>query len=98
MHSTAWNALGAYQLSKFPWKPKLSYRYAFFEGPNPNKAESQAFDPLYIGFYDWGTWWQGEIAGEYFLSNSNNISQPGPPSHVTDRKAWMGSHGLLVLQ
>jgi len=27
-----------------------------------------------VGFYDWGTWWQGEIAGEYFLSNSNNIS------------------------
>jgi hypothetical protein len=26
---------------------------------------------LFLGFYDWGTWWQGEIAGEYFLSNSN---------------------------
>ena len=22
----------------------------------------------------WGTWWQGEIAGEYFVSNSNLIS------------------------
>jgi hypothetical protein len=74
MHSTAWSALGAYQLSKLPWKPKVSYRYAFFEGANPHKAENEAFDPLYVGFYDWGTWWQGEIAGEYFLSNSNNIS------------------------
>jgi len=74
MHSTAWTALGAYQLSKLPWKPKLSYRYAFFEGDNPNSAEDEAFDPLYVGFYDWGSWWQGEIAGEYFLSNSNNIS------------------------
>ena len=26
------------------------------------------------GFSDWGAWWQGEIAGEYFLSNSNLIS------------------------
>jgi hypothetical protein len=26
---------------------------------------------LLLGFSDWGTWWQGEIAGEYFLSNSN---------------------------
>jgi hypothetical protein len=74
MHSTAWTALGAYQLSKLPWKPKVSYRYAFFEGDNPNTPEREAFDPLYLGFYDWGTWWQGEIAGEYFLANSNNIS------------------------
>jgi len=74
MHSTAWTALGAYQLSKVRWKPKFSYRYAFFEGDNPNTHESEAFDSLYVGFYDWGSWWQGEIAGEYFLSNSNNIS------------------------
>jgi hypothetical protein len=33
--------------------------------------------PLFLGFYDWGTWWQGEIAGEYFLSNSNLISHLG---------------------
>ena len=26
---------------------------------------------LFPGFHDWGSWWQGEIAGEYFLSNSN---------------------------
>ena len=31
-------------------------------------------DGLFTGFYDWGTWWQGEIAGEYFLSNSNLLS------------------------
>jgi len=74
MHSTAWTALGAYQLSKVRWKPKFSYRYAFFDGDNPNTHESEAFDSLYVGFYDWGSWWQGEIAGEYFLSNSNNIS------------------------
>ncbi len=29
---------------------------------------------LLPGFHDWGTWWQGEIAGEYFLSNSNLTS------------------------
>ena len=35
------------------------------------RRANEAFDPLFLGFYDWGTWWQGEIAGEYFLSNSN---------------------------
>jgi len=74
MNSTAWTALGAYQFSKVGWKPKFSYRYAFFQGNNPKTPENEAFDPLFVGFYDWGTWWQGEIAGEYFLANSNNIS------------------------
>ena len=38
------------------------------------RRSNEAFDPLFLGFNDWGTWWQGEIAGEYFLSNSNLIS------------------------
>ena len=71
LDSNAWTLQGAYQLSKVTWKPKLFYRYAFFEGDDPATATNEAFDPLFLGFYDWGSWWQGEIAGEYFLSNSN---------------------------
>jgi hypothetical protein len=37
--------------------------------PPPTTA-NEGFDALLPGFFDWGTWWQGEIAGEYFLSNS----------------------------
>ena len=37
-------------------------------------TRNENFDPLLPGFHDWGTWWQGEIAGEYFLSNSNLTS------------------------
>ena len=73
LDSEAWNALVAYQLET-PWKPKISYRYAFFEGDKPGTVKNEAFDGLFTGFYDWGTWWQGEIAGEYFVSNSNLIS------------------------
>ena len=72
--STAWNALAAYQLTKMSWQPKISYRYAYFQGDDPATPTSEAFDPLLPGFYDWGTWWQGEIGGEYFLSNSNLVS------------------------
>ena len=36
------------------WKPKLSYRYAFFQGDDPETATNEAFDPLFLGFYDWG--------------------------------------------
>jgi hypothetical protein len=73
LDSSAWNAQVAWQL-EMTWKPKISYRYAFFEGDDPETTENEAFDGLFTGFYDWGTWWQGEIAGEYFVSNSNLIS------------------------
>ena len=75
LQSDAWALQGAYQWSDRTWKPKLSYRYAFFEGDDPETAANEGFDPLFLGFSDWGTWWQGEIAGEYFLSNSNLKSQ-----------------------
>jgi hypothetical protein len=71
LSAIAWNAKLAYTLSNVGWSPRISYRYAFFEGDDPATPESEAFDSLFPGFYDWGTWWQGEIAGEYFLVNSN---------------------------
>jgi hypothetical protein len=67
----AWTAGAAYELSAVAWAPTLTYRYARFEGDDPATAASESFDPLFLGFYDWGTWWQGEIAGEYFIANSN---------------------------
>ena len=74
LSAAGWTAQVAYTLEKVGWTPQLSYRYAFFEGDDPATPESEAFDSLYPGFYDWGSWWQGEIVGEYFLSNSNLIS------------------------
>jgi hypothetical protein len=72
--STAWTAQAGYEFGSVAWKPRLSYRYAFFEGDDPATSTNESFDMLLPGFYDWGTWWQGEIGGEYFLSNSNLIS------------------------
>jgi hypothetical protein len=74
LRSNAFNGLVAYEMSTVAWKPKLSYRYAWFEGDDPTTRANESFDSLLPGFHDWGTWWQGEIAGEYFLSNSNLIS------------------------
>jgi hypothetical protein len=72
--STAYNVLAAYELKKVSWTPRISYRYAFFQGDDPATTKNESFDMLLPGFYDWGTWWQGEIGGEYFLANSNLIS------------------------
>ena len=54
-----------------PWTPYVSYRYAHFSGDDPNSSKDQNFDPLFYGFSDWGTWFQGEILGEYVLLNQN---------------------------
>ena len=72
--SNAWTLQSAYEISRAKWTPTFTYRYAFFQGDDPATPRNEAFDPLFPGFYDWGTWWQGEIAGEYFLSNSNLTS------------------------
>ena len=85
-------AQAAYELSGVTWKPKLSYRYALFEGDDPSTGTDEGFDSLLPGFYDWGTWWQGEIAGEYFLSNSNLISHQ-VRVHLTPSESLTG--GLM---
>ncbi len=95
LDSDAWTLQSAYELSDVTWKPKLSYRYAFFEGDDPVTAANEAFDPLFLGFYDWGTWWQGEIAGEYFLSNSN-LKSHQIRAHLTPNDAIGG--GLMFFK
>jgi hypothetical protein len=54
-----------------PWAPYLSYRFARFTGDDPGSSRDENFDPLFYGFDDWGTWFQGEILGEYVLLNQN---------------------------
>jgi hypothetical protein len=73
LDSQAWTVLGAYHFGG-SWAPKLSYRYAYFEGQAPRTGRNEAFDPLLTGFSDWGSWWQGEIMGEYVVPNSNLVS------------------------
>ena len=73
VESHAWTVEPSYSIET-AWSPTLSYRYAFFQGDDPETAKDEAFDPLMPGFHDWGTWFQGEIVGGYAASNSNLIS------------------------
>src|SRR5262249_3603485 len=61
-----WYAGPAYQFSALPLKPQLFYRYASFSG-----GGTRNFDSLFTGLPDWGSWFQGEILGEFVLSDSN---------------------------
>jgi len=89
LDANAWTLQGAYELSMVGWKPKLSYRYAHFDGDDASTSRNEAFDSLLPGFYDWGSWWQGEIAGEYFIPNSNLDSRM-IRAHVTPSDALDG--------
>jgi len=73
VNSLAWTVEPSFAFET-TWSPKLSYRYAFFQGDDPDTIENESFDPLMPGFHDWGTWFQGEIVGGYALSNTNLIS------------------------
>jgi hypothetical protein len=57
-----------YKFSKLAWQPTLSYRYTRL---------GKGFDSMAYGFKTWGTWFQGEINGEFILDNSNLITQVG---------------------
>ncbi|WP_225790701.1 alginate export family protein [Pseudomonas sp. Marseille-P8916] len=61
----AWYLEGNWTFSELPWSPTATYRYSRF---------SEDFDPLFYGLSrGYGTWFQGEVAGNYagpFNSNS----------------------------
>ena len=66
----------AYTFSWLPWSPTLAYRFAYFSGdPDPADEDRKDFDPLFYGLSrGWGTWFQGEIVGEYLLFNGNQVN------------------------
>jgi len=77
--ANAWYLEPGYQLSSVAWTPKLSYRYAHFSGDkSPNDNTKKAYDPFFYNAITrgFGTWFIGEIVGNYVISNSNvNINQ-----------------------
>jgi hypothetical protein len=57
-----WYLSASYQWSEVPWKPELTYRYSSFD---------ENYDVLFYSATDWGSWFQGEITGEYDIFNEN---------------------------
>ena len=60
-----------YNFVDWPWAPAVTARHINFTGDDPNTAEDEAYDGLFYGFTNWGTWFTGEVTGEYILFNSN---------------------------
>ena len=70
-HPKGWYLRGAYKFSGTSWTPEFSYRYAHFDGDDLSTPGDEGFAPVAYGFTDYGTWFQGEISGNYPLENSN---------------------------
>lgn len=74
VNASAWYLEPGYQLSQVAWTPKLSYRYAHFSGDSdPNNTTKTAYDPFFYNAVTrgYGTWFMGEIVGNYIIANSN---------------------------
>src|SRR5262245_19763040 len=72
--TAAWYVEPGYKFSSLPWTPQLNLRYAHFSGdPNPNDQLKQSYDPLFTtgGSRGFGSWFLGEIFGQYISANSN---------------------------
>lgn len=52
----AWYGQAGWTFSNVTWTPALTYRFSSF---------SKHYDPLFYGFNDFGTWYQGEVAANY---------------------------------
>lgn len=66
-----WYIQPAFQWKDVAWTPKISYRFAHFSGDDLHSSDDEGFKTTAYGSTDWGQWFQGEIAGNYPLDNSN---------------------------
>ncbi|MSR15511.1 MAG: hypothetical protein EXR86_13320 [Gammaproteobacteria bacterium] len=73
----AWYVEPTYQFAAWPWAPRFYYRYARYSGDEATSADNEEYRGLFftLGKRDWDTWYQGEINGEFFLFNENQITQ-----------------------
>lgn len=72
-----WYLQTTYSFQNTSWNPEVAYRYAEF---------SKDYDPLFYSFAGgWGSWFFGEIVGEYMLFNNNlKINMVKASVHPTD--------------
>ena len=74
IEADGWYGQVRYETQDIPWSPVFSYRYAHFDGDDPSTPKDERFREIAYGSTDYGSWYQGEITGNYPLGNNNLIS------------------------
>ncbi len=74
--AAAWYVEPSYQFQNSRWTPRLYYRYSHYSGDDSATPDNEEYRGLFFTFgkRDWDTWYQGEINGEFFLFNQNQIT------------------------
>jgi hypothetical protein len=72
MAAYAWYGWTGYEARSLPWRPSVTYRYAFFSGDNPRTRTYERFDNLFSGSQDYFV--PGLISSKV-VTNSNLRSQ-----------------------
>ncbi len=72
----AWYVEPNYQFLNWRWTPKFSYRFSHYSGDDAATPDNEEYRGLFFTFgkRDWDTWYQGEVNGEFFLFNENQVS------------------------
>jgi hypothetical protein len=71
IEADGWYGQVAWSFSDTAWSPWISYRYAAFSGDDPDTQINETFNSIAYGYTDYGSWFQGEISGNYPLGNGN---------------------------
>jgi len=72
IEATGYFAQVSYTTSDMAWSPVFSLRIADFSGDDPLTAGTdERFREVAYGYTDYGSWYQGEITGNYPLGNGN---------------------------
>jgi hypothetical protein len=69
--ATGFYAQLGYAFDSRAWSPELRLRRATFSGDDPATPLDERFREIAYGMTEWGSWYQGEITGEYALGNGN---------------------------
>lgn len=71
LDASGWHLTTKYTADRYSWSPYVRYRYSQFSGNDPDTAAREGYDSLYYGYTQYGDWFQGNVAGNYFLFNGN---------------------------
>jgi hypothetical protein len=82
-----WYGQIAWSFADTLWSPWVAYRLADFDGDDPDTATDERFREIAYGYTDYGSWFQGEITGNYPLGNGN-LESDMLRLKLTPTEAW----------
>jgi len=100
----AWYIEPGYQFKEVRWAPRIQYRFSYYSGDEADTPESEEYRGLFFTFgkRDWDTWYQGEVNGEFFLFNQNQVTHmlklTAFPRPTYEIKAMYYHHSLATPQ